>query len=112
MNYCDCVEGYAKDELELGYRDGKIVALVYGYKVVKSDPIGRLQVMMEEKPREIGIRYISQCLILNEKDQVIHEDYKVIGNEYNYTGGNADNLVIDDLTRRYDVLPEIIDIRF
>ena len=112
MDYCACIEGYSKGELKPAYQNGKIVAIAYGYEIVKSDIIGCIQVIMEEKPREIGIRYISQCLILNEKDKVIHEDYKVIGSEYNYAGGNADNLVIDDLTRRYDVLPETIDIHF
>ena len=112
MDYRDLAEGYPKDELEVEYRDGKIFAVAYGYDDVVSDTIGCIQVIMEEKPREIGIRYISQCLILNEKDKVIHEDYKVIGSEYNYAGGNADNLVIDDLTRRYDVLPETINIHF
>lgn len=112
MDYRTFSEGYSVSELRVKYRGGKIFAVNQANDDVINEAIGCIQVIMEEKPREIGIRYISQCLILNEKDKVIHEDYEVIGSEYNYAGGNADNLVIDDLTRRYDVLPETIDIHF
>ena len=110
MNYCDCVEGYAKDELEFGYRDGKIVAIANGNEIVKSDTILCIQVMMEERSRELGMRYISQCSFMDEHFQTIHEEYDFPDGVFNYAGGNDDDAVIKYVTDRYKVPAEVVDI--
>ena len=110
MDYCAGIEGYPKSELNTDYQDGKIVALAYGYEIVESDTIGCIQVLLEERTRELGIRHISQCSIMNESFQVLHEEYNVPDETFNYAGGNADEEVIECVARAYRVSPEIIDI--
>lgn len=110
MNYCDCIEGYSKDELKTDYRDGKIVALAYGYEIVKSDIIYCIQVLMEERPSELGMRYISQCSFMNEHFQVIHEEYDFQDVSFNYAGGSDDDAVIKYITDRYKIPAEVVDI--
>lgn len=110
MNYCDCVEGYAKDELEVCYCDGKIVAITKDNEIVKSDTIYCIQVMMEERSIELGMRYISQCSFMNEHFQVIHEEYDFQDVSFNYAGGNDDDAVIKYVTDRYKVPAEVVDI--
>ena len=110
MNYCDCIEGFSKNELVPDFRDGKIVALVYGHEVVKSGTIYCIQVMMEERSSELGMRYISQCSFMNEHFQVIHEEYDFQDMSFNYASGNDDDAVIKYVTDRYKVPAEIVDI--
>ena len=110
MEYCAGIEGYPTSKLKPAYQDGKIVAIAYGYEIVKSDTIGCIQVLLEERTRELGIRHISQCSFMNEHFQVIHEEYDFQDVSFNYAGGNDDDAVIKYVTDRYKVPAEIVDI--
>lgn len=110
MDYRDSVKGYSKDELEIDYRQGKIFVVAYGYDDVESVTIGCIQVIMEERSRELGMRYISQCSFMNEHFQVIHEEYDFQDVSFNYADGNDDDAVIKYVTDRYKVPAEVVDI--
>lgn len=110
MNYCDCIEGYSKHELKPDFRNGKIVAIANGNEIVKSDTIYCIQVMLEERSIELGMRHISQCSFMNEHFEIIHEEYDFPDVSFNYAGGSDDDAVIKYVTDLYKVPAEVVDI--
>lgn len=93
------------------YRDGYIVAGNEFSGGLDCQKIGYVKVMMEGKENEIGIRIITKCSFYDGEDRIIHEDNDIIAQtEYNYSDDNADDQVVDDLTKRYNVSSEVIEI--
>lgn len=95
------------------YRDGHIEFIDELSGESCSQRIGKIKVTMEEKENEIGIRIITGCSIYNTHGQPIFDDNDVIAKtEYNYSAVKADDQVIYDLKRKYNVSPGDIEIEF
>lgn len=93
------------------YHDGKVSVVDKCGETIENHTIGRVEVSMETKPNEIGIRFIIQCAVFDAAQNLICNNNELIAEyEFNYSNGNADDEVIDYISSRLSIKRENISI--
>jgi hypothetical protein len=95
----------------ISYNAGKVLAFDAHGGDTESYAIGHVEVDMEEKSNELGIRVIVRCAIFDKANNLICNNNELISEcEFNYSNGCADEEVIEYLSNQLQVDKAIIHI--
>ena len=95
MNFLDTYEIQEDEHIEIEYKHGNICIVKDYFETIKSIKIDSIEVSLEYPENMLGIQRIHNVKIIDELDNTIHEENKLIDNSEFYDNKGIQEFVAD-----------------